>query len=390
MAARTLPVLLLLLALYATPAVAHGDDDHSHDDDPLYLYSALDQGGSGNSVTGAITIETVTGPATSIKGIVTGLSPGLHGFHIHATANFSNGCVSTGGHWNPDNSAHGAPSNAPSDKHMGDLGNIEADESGVALVDITIDGDLMSILGNQSFVVHEGEDELGLGGAPGSLTTGDAGGRLKCGAILPFEPIYAEAMIANGPSTSSDIQGKVTMEQTTPYQLYITGSISGLASGATHGWHIHTGAASEPSSCEANVTGGHYNPLARLHSGPQSNILEKHVGDFGNIVADSSGAASLDTSASYTYLWGPYSVLGRAWVLHAGEDDLGLGGDEGSLATGNAGARLKCGTITEEEHSSVPPGSDHDDDSSTIALSSINAAAVLAAATCLLVVQLVL
>ena len=38
-------------------------------------------------------------------------------------------------------------------------------------------------------------------------------------------------------------------------------------------------------------------------------------------------------------------VLGKAIVVHAGEDDLGLGGDDGSLATGNAGGRMACGVI---------------------------------------------
>ena len=38
-------------------------------------------------------------------------------------------------------------------------------------------------------------------------------------------------------------------------------------------------------------------------------------------------------------------VLGKAIVVHAGEDDLGLGGDDGSLATGNAGGRRACGVI---------------------------------------------
>ncbi len=34
-------------------------------------------------------------------------------------------------------------------------------------------------------------------------------------------------------------------------------------------------------------------------------------------------------------------------MVHAGEDDLGQGGDAGSLASGNAGARLGCGIIKE-------------------------------------------
>jgi Cu-Zn family superoxide dismutase len=37
--------------------------------------------------------------------------------------------------------------------------------------------------------------------------------------------------------------------------------------------------------------------------------------------------------------------LGRAFVVHADEDDLGKGNFEDSKTTGHAGARLACGTI---------------------------------------------
>ena len=47
----------------------------------------------------------------------------------------------------------------------------------------------------------------------------------------------------------------------------------------------------------------------------------------------------------------PFSLVSRAncfrraVVIHAGTDDLGTGGDEESLKTGNAGTRSACGVI---------------------------------------------
>lgn len=44
-------------------------------------------------------------------------------------------------------------------------------------------------------------------------------------------------------------------------------------------------------------------------------------------------------------LYGQYSVIGRTMVVHQDVDDLGKGGHELSLTTGNAGARIACGVI---------------------------------------------
>lgn len=73
--------------------------------------------------------------------------------------------------------------------------------------------------------------------------------------------------------------------------------------------------------------------------------LCRHIGDLGNIVADATNTATVNIADSVISLNGPLSIVGRSIVIHAGEDDLGLGGDAGSMTTGNAGARLGCGVI---------------------------------------------
>ncbi|KAJ6360127.1 hypothetical protein OIU77_004191 [Salix suchowensis] len=62
--------------------------------------------------------------STHVTGRISGLSPGLHGFHIHALGDTTNGCNSTGPHFNPLKKDHGAP--CDNERHAGDLGNIIA------------------------------------------------------------------------------------------------------------------------------------------------------------------------------------------------------------------------------------------------------------------------
>ncbi|XP_062333736.1 extracellular superoxide dismutase [Osmerus eperlanus] len=82
-------------------------------------------------------------------------------------------------------------------------------------------------------------------------------------------------------------------------------------------------------------TGGHYNPYRVPHP--------SHPGDFGNFVAD-QGKIHQSVGSEATLLGGR-AVLGRAVVVHEGVDDLGQGGDAGSLLHGNAGRRLACCSI---------------------------------------------
>ncbi|KMS98766.1 hypothetical protein BVRB_3g068430 isoform B [Beta vulgaris subsp. vulgaris] len=88
-----------------------------------------------NNVKGSLHFIQHSTGITHVKGKITGLTPGLHGFHIHALGDTTNGCNSTGPHFNPMKKDHGAPSDT--ERHVGDLGNIVAGSDGVAEVSIS-------------------------------------------------------------------------------------------------------------------------------------------------------------------------------------------------------------------------------------------------------------
>ena len=92
--------------------------------------------------------------------------------------------MSMGGHYNPFNMTHGGPDDET--KHVGDLGNIETDEDGTAIINIesgiiNLQGEI-SILG-RGCVVHSDEDDLGRGGTEASLAIGSTGDRIACGVV---------------------------------------------------------------------------------------------------------------------------------------------------------------------------------------------------------------
>jgi len=116
---------------------------------------------------------------------LTGLTPGLHGFHVHEFGNLTNGCVTAGAHFNPNKVVHGGPKDEV--RHVGDLGNIEAKDDGTGILQlddhmIMIYGDLNNIIG-RAMVVHKNTDDLGKGDDEESKKTGNAGARLACGVI---------------------------------------------------------------------------------------------------------------------------------------------------------------------------------------------------------------
>ena len=128
-----------------------------------------------------------SGPLSSIRiyGTIYGLPPDMgHGFHIHEFGNLSKGCKSTGEHFNPFNEKHGGRDTAI--RHVGDLGNIWADQNGTATFDITAPKvtlyGIISVIG-RACVVHAGTDDLGRGSSPLASINGNSGPEIGCGVI---------------------------------------------------------------------------------------------------------------------------------------------------------------------------------------------------------------
>ncbi|KAL5712825.1 superoxide dismutase [Ranunculus cassubicifolius] len=139
---------------------------------------------SKDGVSGTIYFSQEGDAPTTVTGTISGLAPGLHGFHVHALGDTTNGCMSTGPHYNPAGKEHGAPEDE--NRHAGDLGNVKVGESGT--VDLNITDSQIPLTGPNSIigravVVHGDPDDLGQGGHELSKTTGNAGGRIACGII---------------------------------------------------------------------------------------------------------------------------------------------------------------------------------------------------------------
>ena len=137
----------------------------------------------GNKVSGTVTF-TQKGNKVLVAANVNGLTPGLHGFHVHEKGNCSAAdAMSAGGHFNPAGKPHGAPDNV--EHHGGDLGNLTADKSGNATLSIEVDGITLdqsanSIIG-KGVIVHANPDDLK------SQPAGNAGPRVACGVIRLVE-----------------------------------------------------------------------------------------------------------------------------------------------------------------------------------------------------------
>lgn len=128
---------------------------------------------------GAATVLAMEGGRVAVAVTVYGMTPGKHGVHVHTTGACAPNFAAAGGHWNPDNMAHGLSD--PAGQHAGDMPNIEvkADGTGTLTYTLAQGATLAGVLDadGSAFIVHAGEDDQRTDPA------GNSGDRVACGVF---------------------------------------------------------------------------------------------------------------------------------------------------------------------------------------------------------------
>ena len=136
------------------------------------------QSAAGQDVQGEVLFQE-TDQGVHVKVVARGLTPGMHGFHVHEVGDCSApDFESAGEHFAPGGHAHGAPA---ASSHAGDLGNVEADANGTVETEVMarhveLKAGTRSIAG-RAIVIHAQPDDLT------SQPSGNAGARVACGVI---------------------------------------------------------------------------------------------------------------------------------------------------------------------------------------------------------------
>ena len=117
-----------------------------------------------------------------------------------------------------------------------------------------------------------------------------------------------------------------------------------------HGLHVHTFG---DVSTGCTSTGAHYDGGGKSHTHGSLTSLtaERHDGDLGNVEGNEQGVIehniilSVNRQRLSINPCSVHSIIGRAIVIHAHMDDLGLSNDVESNISGNSGKRIACAVI---------------------------------------------
>lgn len=160
-------------------------------------------------------------------------------------------------------------------------------------------------------------------------------------ATKPARMSVAPVQATEGNSTSGLVA--FIQEGAEDDHVRVVGRIMDIAEGK-HGFHIHeTGDCTDP---VAGTAGSHFNPEGSSHGAPDGPV--RHIGDLGNLEATADRTAQFDFEDEHLSLTGMHSIVGKAFIIHSGEDDLS------TQPSGDSGPPIACGVIGNNEYALVP------------------------------------
>jgi Cu-Zn family superoxide dismutase len=135
---------------------------------------------SGSTAAGTVKLVQLADGRVRVTVDLTGVPPGVHGFHIHDKGDCGDNGNAAGGHYNPNTTPHAAPDVEP--HHAGDFGNVTADATGKVHTEfttrsITVAAGPTSAL-NHAIILHGNPDDLV------TQPSGNAGPRIACGVVV--------------------------------------------------------------------------------------------------------------------------------------------------------------------------------------------------------------
>ncbi len=158
------------------------ENENEDEEDAITLQITLEPK-SESDVKGTVLFSETEG-MVSMTAELSGLTEGTHAIHIHEKSDCSSpDGKSSGGHWNPELSAHGKWG-AKEGYHKGDIGNFTADASGKGSITFATNewclgcDDEQKNIVEKAIIVHQGTDDYT------SQPSGAAGSRVSCGAII--------------------------------------------------------------------------------------------------------------------------------------------------------------------------------------------------------------
>jgi Cu-Zn family superoxide dismutase len=133
----------------------------------------------GQTAKGTVHFQDIGDGTTEVVVDLTGVPPGVHGFHVHEKGDCGNNGVAAGPHFDPTHMVHGAPD--AQSHHAGDFGNVTADANGevhtrMETHSVTVKEGMSSVVGH-AVVLHGNPDDLV------SQPAGNAGPRIACGVV---------------------------------------------------------------------------------------------------------------------------------------------------------------------------------------------------------------